>query len=52
MLYFIFRFPRSNGNRVILMNTRAGLKLSKWFVPGLSGIALWLSAVLDPNASR
>ena len=45
-MYFIFRFPRSNGNRFFLMNTRAGLKLSKWFVPGLSGIALWLSAIV------
>jgi ferredoxin len=46
MMYFIFRFPRSNGNGAFLMNTRAGLKLSKWFVPGLSGIALWLSALV------
>ncbi|MEI6172857.1 MAG: EFR1 family ferrodoxin [Bacteroidota bacterium] len=46
MMYFIFRFPRSKGNRAFLMNTRAGLKLSKWFVPGLSGITLWLSALV------
>jgi Pyruvate/2-oxoacid:ferredoxin oxidoreductase delta subunit len=46
MMYFIFRFPRSRGNRVFIMNTRAGLKLSKWFVPGLSGIALWLAALV------
>jgi Pyruvate/2-oxoacid:ferredoxin oxidoreductase delta subunit len=46
MMYFIFRFPRSNGNRVFLMNTRAGMKLSKWFLPGLSGLALWLSALV------
>ncbi|MEI6569620.1 MAG: hypothetical protein WCR20_23285, partial [Verrucomicrobiota bacterium] len=46
MMYFIFRFQRSKGNRVFLMNTRAGLKLSKWFVPGLSGLALWLSALV------
>ena len=46
MMYFIFRFPRSKGNKAFLMNTRAGLKLSKWFVPGLSGIALWLSALV------
>ena len=46
MLYFIFRFPRSKKNKVFIMNTRAGLKLSKWFVPGLSGIALWLSALV------
>ena len=46
MMFFIFRFPRSKGNRAFLMNTRAGLKLSKWFIPGLSGIALWLSALV------
>jgi Pyruvate/2-oxoacid:ferredoxin oxidoreductase delta subunit len=46
MMYFIFRFPRSKGNRAFLVNTRAGLKLSKWFVPGLSGIALWLAALV------
>ena len=46
MMYFIFRLPRSKGNSAFLINTRAGLKLSKWFVPGLSGIALWLSALV------
>jgi Flavodoxin len=46
MMYFIFGFPRSHGNSVFIMNTRAGLKLSKWFVPGLSGIALWLAALV------
>ena len=45
-MYFLFRFPRSRGNRMFLMNTRAGMKLSKWFVPGLSGIALWLPAIV------
>lgn len=46
MMYFIFRFPRSDGNSVFLMNTRGGLKLSKWFIPGLSGLALWLSSLV------
>jgi Pyruvate/2-oxoacid:ferredoxin oxidoreductase delta subunit len=46
MMYFIFRFPRSKGNRVFLMNTRAGMKLSKLFLPGLSGLALWFSALV------
>jgi len=45
-MYFIFRFPRAKGKRFFIMNTRAGLKLSKWFVPGLSGLALWLSAIV------
>jgi Pyruvate/2-oxoacid:ferredoxin oxidoreductase delta subunit len=46
MMYFIFRFPVANGQRVFLVNTRAGMKLSKWFLPGLSGLALWLSALV------
>ncbi|WP_320052480.1 EFR1 family ferrodoxin [uncultured Acetobacteroides sp.] len=44
---FIFRFPRSkHHNRIFLVNTRAGLKLSKLFLPGMSGIALWLAALV------
>jgi Pyruvate/2-oxoacid:ferredoxin oxidoreductase delta subunit len=47
VLYFILRFPRTkNKTKVFLMNTRAGMKLSKIFLPGLSGIALWLSALI------
>lgn len=45
-MYFLFRFPRARGNHFVLMNTRAGMKLSRWFLPGLSGIALWLPAVV------
>lgn len=45
-MYFIFRFPWRRRNPFILMNTRAGMKLSKWFLPGLSGITLWLSALV------
>lgn len=47
IVHFIFRFPRSkHRNRIFLVNTRAGLKLSKLFLPGLSGIALWLAALV------
>ncbi len=35
-----------SGNKVFLINTRAGMKLSKWFLPGLSGLALWLAALV------
>ena len=45
MVKFILRFPRSN-NRIFLMNTRAGLKLYKIFLPGLSGAALLFSALV------
>jgi ferredoxin len=46
VLNFIFRFPKSKGNSAFLINTRAGLKMGRYFVPGLSGIALLLSAML------
>lgn len=46
MMHFIFRFPRSTGNKAFIMNTRAGMKIGKLFVPGLSGIALWLAALV------
>jgi ferredoxin len=42
---FLLRFPRGR-NRVFLMNTRAGMKLWKWFLPGLSGIALLMAALI------
>jgi ferredoxin len=47
VLNFIFRFPRSkHKNKIFLVNTRAGMKLSKLFIPGLSGLALLLSSVV------
>ncbi len=46
MMYFIFRFPKANGNKAFLINTRAGAKFSKIFFPGLSGIALLLPALV------
>ncbi len=47
VLHFILRFPRTKSkNKVFLMNTRAGTKLGRLFVPGLSGIALLLSSLI------
>jgi ferredoxin len=46
MLYFIFRFPKSNKNQVFLINTRAGMKFGKLFITGLSGVALLFSALI------
>jgi Pyruvate/2-oxoacid:ferredoxin oxidoreductase delta subunit len=46
MMYFIFRFPRANHNNVFLMNTRAGVKIFNIALPGLSGAALLLSAIV------
>lgn len=47
VLNLIFRFPRTKfRNNFFLMNTRAGMKLSKIFLPGLSGITLLLAAIV------
>jgi Pyruvate/2-oxoacid:ferredoxin oxidoreductase delta subunit len=42
MLKFIAGFPRGSGREVFLLNTRAGMKMYKLFIPGLSGVALLL----------
>ena len=39
MLKFIFKFPGNEKCDVFLLNTRAGMKIHNWFVPGVSGIA-------------
>lgn len=47
MIKYILRFPKSPGNcHVFLVNTRGGTMLYKWFLPGASGIALLLAALL------
>ena len=46
ILKFIFRFPAGKGNGFFLINTRAGMKMSKLFVPGLSGLAMWLPLLI------
>ncbi|PKN68906.1 MAG: hypothetical protein CVU54_12395 [Deltaproteobacteria bacterium HGW-Deltaproteobacteria-12] len=46
MLTFIVRFPKMKGGDVFLLNTRAGLKFSQWFVPGISGLAQILPALI------
>jgi len=45
MLHFISRFPKAN-NRLLLMNTRAGMLIGKYNLPGLTGIAFYLSAII------
>jgi len=45
LMHFIFRFPKGK-NQVALMNTRAGMRIGKWITPGLSGIALFLAAIV------
>lgn len=46
MLRFIAGFPAGLCKDVFLLNTRAGMKLSKLFMPGLSGVALILPAFI------
>jgi len=45
MLNFIIRFPKGK-NKVVLMNTRAGMLIGKFITPGLTGIAFYLSALI------
>ncbi|MGC1391295.1 MAG: EFR1 family ferrodoxin [Bacteroidales bacterium] len=46
MLRFIAGFPGGLCKEVFLLNTRAGMKLYKLFMPGLSGMALLLPAFM------
>jgi ferredoxin len=46
MIRFIAGFPSGLCKEVFLMNTRAGMKLYKIFLPGLSGLATILPAFL------
>jgi Pyruvate/2-oxoacid:ferredoxin oxidoreductase delta subunit len=46
MLRFIAGFPHGYGKEVFLLNTRAGMKLSRIFMPGITGLALILPAFL------
>jgi len=45
MLHFLFRFPAGR-NRVFIVNTRAGAKLGRMALPGLSGLAQLLPALV------
>lgn len=45
LIRFLCNFPKSKNN-VFLVNTRAGMKLSKIFTPGVSGLALFLPALI------
>lgn len=46
MMYFMFRLPRAKGNPSFLINTRAGMKLGKYFLSGLSGLAQFMYAIV------
>jgi ferredoxin len=42
---FLLRFPKMK-NRVFVLNTRAGMKISKLFIPGISGLAQLLPSTI------
>lgn len=44
-LDFIFHLPKGK-NKIVLMNTRAGMKIGKFVTPGLTGIAFILSSLI------
>jgi len=46
VLKFIWKFPRSRGVDAFLLNTRGGLKLSRLFIPGASGVAQIFPAII------
>ncbi|NQU84175.1 MAG: flavodoxin domain-containing protein [Mariniphaga sp.] len=46
VIKFIRNFPKLKNNDVFILNTRGGLKLSKLFIPGLSGLAQFLPALI------
>lgn len=46
MLKFIVLFPALLNTDVFLLNTRAGLKLSKLYIPGISGLAQIVPAAI------
>ncbi len=45
VIYFLLRFPKMK-NKVFVLNTRAGMKVSKLFTPGISGLAQLLPAAI------
>ena len=45
MLNFLAHFPKGK-NKVLLLNTRAGMLIGKWITPGLTGIAFYFAALI------
>lgn len=46
MLKFIWRFPSMKNTNVVIANSRAGSKFLKWNMPGVSGLAQWIPALI------
>jgi ferredoxin len=45
MVHFLFHFPKGKNN-VLLLNTRAGMKIGNVVTPGLSGVTFYLASLL------
>ncbi len=45
VLKFITHFPKGE-NSIVLMNTRAGMKIGRFVTPGLTGVAFMLSSLI------
>jgi Pyruvate/2-oxoacid:ferredoxin oxidoreductase delta subunit len=53
VLKFIQKFPRVKQVDAFILNTRGGLKLHKFFLPGLSGLAqIWTAFILSLKGFR
>lgn len=46
VLRFLWKFPKLNSTDVFMVNTRAGMKMGKIFIPGLSGVAQYYAALV------
>lgn len=46
MLKFVWRFPKVKRAKVFISTTRAGSKFSRFFLPGISGLAQWLAFII------
>lgn len=46
MLKFLWKFPGQKGTDVFIVNTRAGMKMGKIFLPGLGGVAQYYAALV------
>ena len=46
VMKFMLRFPNIQKTGVFFLNTRAGMKLWRFYLPGLSGLAQWFPIVL------
>lgn len=46
MLKFMWLFPRLKNTDVLFINTKAGFKLWKFYIPGMTGLAQWLPALI------